>query len=365
MKASKILLDVIRDLSEDCDFRYNFEYFDFIKNNNSIYRLFRSLTTQKLRDMIYSFYSYFSKRRKDDLFFERGNFSIRHYLDYLSYILISDPVLPFKIFPKKDHGLIVRFLRNMIVSCFLERIKCSYFDRDDWLEYSNARSVVANGLSFKGGYFCFDSFLSKIPGEYPLISKNWYLDIFGKVNFEIAIDAGAYVEDSSFVFDRYFKPEKIYAIEPDNNNYKILRENLVVNKMKNVVPLKLALYKRNGYLSFEGNNFLSSTLANNQRGNLVKVVTIDTLVKRLNLKRLDFIKMDIEGSEFDALKGSVGVLRTFKPDLLIAIYHKGSHFFEMPAWLKKNFPYYNFRFVAMNAASPVIERYVAVSTRKI
>jgi len=364
MKARKILLDVIRDLSEERDFRYNFEYFDFIKNNNFAYRLFRFLTTQKMRDIIYSFYSCLSRRR-DDFFFERSNFSMNHYLDYLSYILFSDPVLPFKFFPKKDHESIVKFLRNIIVSCFLERIKCSYFDRDEWLEYSYARSVVVDSLSFKRGYFCFDSFLSRIPGEYSLISKNWYLDIFGKADFKIIIDAGAYIGDSSFVFNRYFRPERIYAIEPDNNNYKILRESLIVNKMKNVVPLKLALYKRNGYLNFESGNFLSSALTNNEKGNLVKVVTIDTLVENLNLKRLDFVKMDIEGSEFDALKGSVGVLRTFKPDLLIAVYHKGSHLFEMPAWLKENFPYYNFRFVAMNAASPVIERYIAASTRKI
>lgn len=36
--------------------------------------------------------------------------------------------------------------------------------------------------------------------------------------------------------------------------------------------------------------------------------------------------------------------------------------FEIPGWLKKLVPEYNLRFVAMNGASPIIERYFLVST---
>ena len=52
------------------------------------------------------------------------------------------------------------------------------------------------------------------------------------------------------------------------------------------------------------------------------VTTIDALVAQLNLMRLDFIKMDIEGSETHALKGATDTLRRFKPRLAIGTYHR-------------------------------------------
>ncbi|MEM3394205.1 MAG: FkbM family methyltransferase, partial [Candidatus Methanomethylicia archaeon] len=83
------------------------------------------------------------------------------------------------------------------------------------------------------------------------------------------------------------------------------------------------------------------------------------------IKKVDLIKMDIEGAEFDTLKGAVKTLKRDKPDLLVAIYHKGEHFFEIPGWLKKQVPEYNLRFLAFNEASPIIERFVAASVRRI
>jgi hypothetical protein len=52
-------------------------------------------------------------------------------------------------------------------------------------------------------------------------------------------------------------------------------------------------------------------------------------------------------------------------DLLIATYHKGEHFFEIPGCIKKLVPQYNLRFIAMNGASPVIERYIGASIMRI
>ncbi len=52
------------------------------------------------------------------------------------------------------------------------------------------------------------------------------------------------------------------------------------------------------------------------------VTTIDAIVKSLGLSRVDFIKMDIEGSERYALKGAATTLRSFKPRLAICTYHK-------------------------------------------
>ncbi len=53
----------------------------------------------------------------------------------------------------------------------------------------------------------------------------------------------------------------------------------------------------------------------------VDVEPIDDVVRRLRLDRVDFIKMDIEGAEVNALKGAADVLRRFKPQIAVAVEH--------------------------------------------
>jgi FkbM family methyltransferase len=59
-------------------------------------------------------------------------------------------------------------------------------------------------------------------------------------------------------------------------------------------------------------------------------VPIDVIVQELGLKRLDLIKMDIEGAEPRALVGAEKSIRRFRPQLAISIYHQPDHFFEIP-----------------------------------
>ena len=110
-------------------------------------------------------------------------------------------------------------------------------------------------------------------------------------------------------------------------------------------------------------SIISKTKTKNQIK--VRVIPLDEFVKKEKIKKVDFIKMDIEGAEFDTLKGAVKTLKRDKPDLIITIYHKGEHFFEIPKWLKKQVPEYNLRFLAFSQASPIIERAIAASTEKI
>ena len=62
-------------------------------------------------------------------------------------------------------------------------------------------------------------------------------------------------------------------------------------------------------------------------------LTIDDLVERNNLPRVDFIKMDIEGAEPKALKGATRTLTAFKPRLAITVYHNLTDFVSIPAFL--------------------------------
>lgn len=61
--------------------------------------------------------------------------------------------------------------------------------------------------------------------------------------------------------------------------------------------------------------------------------TIDQLVSEQQIDRVDFIKMDIEGAELNALKGAEAVIRKFKPTLAIALYHRVEDFYQIPGWI--------------------------------
>jgi FkbM family methyltransferase len=53
----------------------------------------------------------------------------------------------------------------------------------------------------------------------------------------------------------------------------------------------------------------------------IPITTLDKFVQEQNLKKVDFIKADIEGSERDMLKGAYGVLKEFAPKLALCTYH--------------------------------------------
>lgn len=69
---------------------------------------------------------------------------------------------------------------------------------------------------------------------------------------------------------------------------------------------------------------------------------LDTLVEQGVVERVDFIKMDVEGSEIDALAGAADSIRRFRPKLAISLYHKKSDFRDIPLFIHSILPDYRF-----------------------
>ena len=61
--------------------------------------------------------------------------------------------------------------------------------------------------------------------------------------------------------------------------------------------------------------------------------TIDETVARHKVPQVDFIKMDIEGSELGALRGAESTIRSCRPKLAISLYHRPEDFFSIPFWI--------------------------------
>lgn len=161
---------------------------------------------------------------------------------------------------------------------------------------------------------------------------------------DIVIDAGAYYGETAFWFLKYIGSDgKVYAFEPSDSNFRSLKENIENNKVKNIEPIKMGLGSEEREL-FLFNAESSSHLvdANLINASKIKITTIDKFVEEHKLKNVSFIKMDVEGSEIDALVGAKETITQYKPKLAISVYHKGDDMIKIPMYLKSIVPAYKF-----------------------
>ena len=88
--------------------------------------------------------------------------------------------------------------------------------------------------------------------------------------------------------------------------------------------IEAAAMERSGQITFEISPSSSSEMGRvaPEGGLVVRAVSIDETVEAQRLKRVDFIKMDIEGAERYALSGARRTLARFGPQLAICLYHR-------------------------------------------
>lgn len=129
------------------------------------------------------------------------------------------------------------------------------------------------------------------------------------------IDAGGYIGDHTVAYaDKVGPSGGVVAFEPYKSAYECLKYNM--KNYKNVVCEFAALGAKEGYtsMSCEIENFGMATTSD---GDEVEVTTLDTRFK--HLKKIDFIKIDVEGLEIDVLEGGKEVISKHRPIMLIEV----------------------------------------------
>lgn len=149
------------------------------------------------------------------------------------------------------------------------------------------------------------------------------------------IDAGACFGDTTLAFaDAAGSGGRVHAFEIIQENLAVARHNLTLNpRFASTVCFSAeALGDRCGtlYVHGSGPGAIVSTAPSAEP---VTVTTIDEYVRREALERVDFIKMDIEGSEAAALRGATDTLRRFRPKLAISLYHRPEDLRQIPLWV--------------------------------
>lgn len=144
---------------------------------------------------------------------------------------------------------------------------------------------------------------------------------------DVLIDGGAYIGDSIFDFIKLRQNQyhKIIAFEPDKDNYNALCDNLKRHSINRVEALNYGLYKEKTVLKFSAAGSMMSAFSEDGSDEL-EVETIDHIAGNENVT---MIKMDIEGSEMDALQGARETIARCRPILMISAYHKKDDIYEI------------------------------------
>lgn len=147
---------------------------------------------------------------------------------------------------------------------------------------------------------------------------------------EIYVDCGAFNGDTVLKYSLFTdgKYKKIYAFEPEENNLEQLKKN--TEKLHDIEIVPKGVWNKEGLLGFNTNGSASCIVGGGKYEYTVNVTSIDHIVGN---DKITFIKMDVEGSELEALKGARRTIKRNMPKLAICCYHKADDLINLYAYI--------------------------------
>jgi FkbM family methyltransferase len=187
------------------------------------------------------------------------------------------------------------------------------------------------------------------------------IDHFNTKQGDIVVDVGAHMGKYTIIASKQVGANgKVIAIEAHPGNYDMLNHNIKLNGLTNVIPLNYAVYSKetkiklflpdeeSGYTMHHSVmfNYLSSKYPlqgkDNEKFIEVNANTLDNLLQKNGIPQVNWIKIDVEGAEFEVLKGSADILSISKDISLLIEVHNPSdidHYKQIMDFLKP----YNFK----------------------
>jgi FkbM family methyltransferase len=146
----------------------------------------------------------------------------------------------------------------------------------------------------------------------------------------VIIDIGAHIGLFSVIASQVTgKNGKVYAFEPAPSTYQLLQKTLSINHNEMVIEtFQKAVGKETGKITFfvsdgqadNGNSLVNYKEDRPLHGIDVAVTSVDAFVKEKKISKLDFIKIDVEGAEYDTLRGTAETLQNLRPVCIVAIH---------------------------------------------
>ena len=153
------------------------------------------------------------------------------------------------------------------------------------------------------------------------------------------VDGGAFDGDSYLELVKLYNVGEAYLFEPDMENFSKLKDNLSKVKSRHSL-MPLALSDEYKILSFSGQGE-GSHIDSSGGGVKIAAAALDDVLGGVEL---NFLKLDVEGAEADALCGAQTIISQSKPVIALSAYHKPQDLWELPNLISSISPDYTFYF---------------------
>jgi FkbM family methyltransferase len=198
-------------------------------------------------------------------------------------------------------------------------------------------------------YFCRIGKGDFLPGH-----EGYILTKFTPKEGDTVIDIGAHIGRYTITSSKQVgKTGKVVAIEADPDNFQLLKRNIALNNLTNVLPLNYAVFSTRTRMklyeqsaSAKYNSVMLSRAAKTKNYVEVEADTLDSILKQNGINQVNWIKIDVEGAEFEVLKGSTKTLSSNDISLLVEIHNIGdpNHYDNVVDFLK----YHNYEITFEN-----------------
>ncbi len=135
----------------------------------------------------------------------------------------------------------------------------------------------------------------------------------------VILDIGANIGNHTIFFAKECGASKIYAFEPTQKTFQTLVKNIEINQLdRKVVAMNVALGSKDSKVKVIVNeeDAGSNYVVENVNGD----TTMHTLDGMTFNEHIDFVKIDVEGYEFEVLKGAVKTIKRDNPDIFVEIF---------------------------------------------
>lgn len=201
----------------------------------------------------------------------------------------------------------------------------------DRLADDKSRAVFADMLNYK------------LSGKLEYLSHNVTereadcRELFAFGQAETYLDLGAYNGDTVSEFLRFTGGayQEVIAVEPDVKNFKKLTKFKENAGLKNLELVNKGIWKEADELLFSNSGGRQSTLATGGK----VAVAVDSIDHILGARSVSYIKMDVEGVEYEALEGGAVHIGETMPKLFVAAYHHDADLWRLPQLIWQLAPY--------------------------
>lgn len=154
-------------------------------------------------------------------------------------------------------------------------------------------------------------------------------DLLKEISSPIIFDIGANIGTFTTWMAKAFPKGKVYSFEPQREVFQILCGNAAINNLYNVYAHNIGLGSNNCFIEFNEADYFkpcdfgtftlntNKYVERNKNSISVQIMTLDSFVETFKVKKIDLLKIDVEGMDVEVLIGASKTIKKYYPIIFI------------------------------------------------